>query len=408
MTGPDSGEAPAVHPAARDGAARAHSHDPDEPPRRGRHPVRTSFVVLAVVAVAAAAGMAATGALGGGGGTPAAAPSGPARTVAVKQVTLTRSETVGGTLGYGDASSVRAESGGAGQPAQDTSGSGGTGGGSGTLTWLPGGGEVIERGEAVYSVDQKKTPLLYGSIPLYRSLEAGTKGADVKLLEENLAALGYAGFTVDEEYTSSTADAVKKWQEHLGREKTGKVAPKDAVVASGARRVAEVKAAPGAAASGEILTWTGTERLVTVDLETQYEDLVKEGTKATVKLPDGTQADAVVTSVGNAATAKPAESGGSTTATTLPVRLSVPDQDKLGRYQAAPVNVTLTAESRPNVLAVPVNALVASKGGGYAVQAITPGGAVEYRPVKPGLFAGGLVEISGNGVTEGLKVGIPQ
>ncbi|MFF0445965.1 peptidoglycan-binding protein [Streptomyces sp. NPDC004609] len=378
--------------------------------------MRTLLIVLAVTAVTAGGGVAATGVLGGGGGnTPAAAPSGPARTARVEQTTLTRSETVDGTLGYGDPSPVRAGSGGGGQPdgsdggsgsGGGSSGDGGSGSGGGTLTWLPGEGAVIKRGEPVYSVDENKVPLLYGSTPLYRTLDVGAEGKDVGQLEKNLAALGYTGFTVDREFTSGTADAVRAWQEDLGREETGKVAPGDAVVAPGGRRVSEVTAVRGHAASGEVLSWTGTERIVTVDLEARYEDLVEEGTRATVKLPDDTETGAVVTGVGNAATAKPAEQGGGDTVT-LPITLSVKDQKKLGRYQAAPVDVTLTAESRGNVLAVPVNALVARKGGGYAVQAVTADG-VEYRPVKLGLFADGRVEVSGEGVTEGLKVGIPQ
>ncbi|XVQ07107.1 peptidoglycan-binding protein [Spirillospora sp. CA-255316] len=357
--------------------------------------MRTSLTVLAATAVAAAGGVAATGALGGdGGNTPGAAPSGPARTAEVEQTTLTRSETLDGTLGYGDPHSVQA------------AGGGGPSGG-GTLTWLPGQGSVIKRGETVYCVNADRVPLLYGSIPLYRTLDVGAEGADVEQLEKNLAALGYTGLTVDNKYTSGTVDAVKAWQKDLGRKETGTVAPGDAVVASGARRVAEVKAARGTAASGAILTWTGTQRLVTVDLDTQYEDLVREGTKATVKLPNGTRADATVTHVGDTATTKPAATGGSSGTTTLPVTLSVKDQKKLGRYRAAPVDVSLAAESRKNVLAVPVNALVARKGGGYAVQAVTAGG-VENRPVKLGLFANGMVEISGDGITKGLKVGIPQ
>jgi hypothetical protein len=379
------------------------------PSRRRRHPVRTSLIALVVTTVVAAGGIAATGVLGGGGNTPAAAPSGPASTAEVERNTLTRSETVDGTLGYGDPVSVQAATGGGEQPAGDgaTGGSGDGGDGGGTLTWLPDEGDVIQRGEAVYDVDGEPVPLLYGATPLYRTLDVGSEGPDVKPLERNLAALGYTGFTVDEEYTVATAAAVEEWQEDLGREETGTVAPGDAVVASGARRVAEVTAALAAAASGEVLTWTDTERLVTVDLETQYEDLVTEGASATVTLPDGTQAGATVADIGNAATADPAEgdSGGDTT--TLPVTLSVKDQQQLGRYQAAPVSVTMAAESREDVLAVPVNALVARRGGGYAVQAVTAGG-TENRPVELGLFAGGMVEISGAGITEGLKVAIPQ
>lgn len=413
MTGPDSPDSADVPAATRapggvpdSGGAEGVAAGEAGPPRRRRHPVRTSLIVLAAIALAAAGGFAATGALGSDrkSGAPAA-PSGPARTAQVEQTTLIRSETVAGTLGYGDPISVQAGSGGGEPPAQDGAGTGSSG--SGTLTWLPAEGAVIKRGEAVYRVNENKVPLLYGSTPLYTTLEAGAEGEDVRVLEKNLAALGYSGFTVDREYTSGTAGAVRAWQKDLGREQTGKVAPGDAVVASGARRVAEVKAAAGTAASREILTWTGTERLVTVDLETQYEDLVKQGTKATVKLPDGNEADATVTRTGNAATAKPADGSGSSDTTTLPVELSVTDQKELGRYQAAPVQVTLVAETRRDVLAVPVNALVARRGGGYAVQAVTAEG-VKYRPVKLGLFAGGMVEVSGSGITMGLKVGIPQ
>ncbi|WP_338118266.1 peptidoglycan-binding protein [Streptomyces coryli] len=368
---------------------------PVSPPRRRRHPVRTTLIIATAVALATAGGVAATGALGGEGDEPAAtAPSGPERTAAVERRTLTRSETVDGTLGYGEPDTLQAPGGSR----------------SGTLTQLPGEGDVIKRGESVYSVDQQQVPLLYGGAPLYRALSSGSEGDDVELLEKNLAALGYTGFTVDEEFTAGTAEAVQEWQDDLGREETGKVAPGDAVVASGARRVAEVKALIGAPPSGPVLTWTGTERMVSVDLDTTYEDLVKKGTKATVELPDGNSADAKVTEVGNAATAKPEEGdsgSGSSDEATLPVELSVPDQKKLGRYQAAPVEVTLAADTRKDVLAVPVAALVARKGGGYAVQAVAAG-SVEHRPVEVGLFANGMVEISGDGITEGLKVGIPR
>ncbi|EPH44661.1 peptidoglycan-binding protein [Streptomyces aurantiacus] len=388
------------------------------PSRRRRRPLRTSLIVLAATAVAGAGGIAATGALGGDGAGPAAAdPSGPARTATVEKRTLTRGETVDGTLGYGEASPVRAAgAGGASEPAGEGGASAAPESGNatdsgGTLTWLPAEGQEIERGETVYSTDEKKVPLLYGSTPLYRTLDVGAEGDDVEMLEKNLAALGHTGFTVDEEYTSGTAEAVKDWQEDLGRGETGEVAPGDAVVASGARRVAEVKSSRGDAASGEVLTWTGTARKITVDLEAQYEDLVEEDAKATVALPDGTEAEARVTDVGTAATAKPSEDGGDSQGgadgATLPVELTVKDQKKLGRYQAAPVDVTLAAESREDVLAVPVGALVARKGGGYAVQAVT-GSGVAHRPVELGMFANGMVEVSGDGITEGLKVGVPK
>ena len=54
------------------------------------------------------------------------------------------------------------------------------------------------------------------------------------------------------------------------------------------------------------------------------------------------------------------------------------------------------------MLSVPVTALLATAGGGYAVQEA----AATHRliPVTPGLFAAGYVQISGAGVYSGLQV----
>ncbi|WP_445529401.1 peptidoglycan-binding domain-containing protein [Streptomyces cyslabdanicus] len=397
----------------------APSADP-APRRRRRRPMRTALIVLAALSVAGAAEVAATGALDGGGDDqPSAAPSGPSRTAEVELRTLTRTQTVEGTLGYGTATPVQAPGAASGSPGGDAqggrSGHSADSPGAGIVTALPGEGDTIRRGESVYSVDDQKVPLLYGSIPLYRTLRVGSEGKDVAMLEKNLAELGYTGFTVDNAYTSATAEAVRAWQDDLGREQTGTVAPGEAVVAPGARRVAEVGAAVGTTPTGEILTWSGTERSIGVDLDVRYEDLVDDGTKATVRLPDGTSVEATVTDVGTAATAASDGSGGGrgsggsggSPKATLPVQLSVKNQKKLGRYQAAPVDVTLEAETREDVLAVPVEALTARREDGYAVQAVR-GGQVEYLPVKLGMFANGMVEISGDGITEGLVVGVPQ
>ncbi|MFE0178376.1 peptidoglycan-binding protein [Streptomyces sp. NPDC059002] len=394
----------------------------DEASHRGRRhrPLRTSLVVLAAITVAAAAGIAATGSLGGdGGGSASAAPSGPPATAKVQRTTLTDSETVDGNLGYGDATTVQAPAA-SGSTASGQNGQGGASGAeasSGTITWLPEEGKVVRRGDPVYRVDQRQVPLLYGSFPLYRTLQDGSEGADVTMLEKNLRALGYTGFTADDTYTSDTADAVKEWQDDLNRKQTGTVRPGDAVVADGARRVADLKTTTGAALTGNVLTWTGTERTVGVDLDVQFEDLVEKGTKATVKLPDNSTVQAEVTDIGTPTTPQDnsgdSGSGGdsgndnSNNDVTLPVELTVKDQKGLGRYQAAAVDVTLKAESRKDVLVVPVNALVARRGGGYAVEVVTADG-TKYVPVKLGMFADGKVEVSGTGIKEGTVVGVPK
>lgn len=366
--------------------------------RRRRRPLRMTVIALVVIAVVAAAGAATTGVFGGDdSGSASAAPSAPPNTAKVQRTTLTRTETVDGNLGYGDASEVQAS---------------GAPGASGIVTWVPEDGEVIKRGGTVYKVNEQKIPLLYGSIPFYRTLSKDSEGKDVEILEKNLSALGYGGFTVDDEYTSRTADAVKEWQDDLERKETGKVQPGDALIADGPRRVAEVRTVPGTMLTGTVLTWTGTTRIVSVHLDVQFEDMVEKGTKAKVTLPDDTTVEADVTDVGTASTPEDGGSGnpgtsGSSDEATLPVELRIKNQKALRRYQAAAVDVTLNAETRKSVLAVPVDALVAQRGGGYAVEVVGPNG-VEPRKVKVGMFADSMVEVSGAGITEGLVVGVPK
>ncbi|MFJ8795286.1 peptidoglycan-binding protein [Streptomyces sp. NPDC102462] len=398
---------PETDPAAPLTAAAAEPPAGDDVPARPsprRHrPLRTAALVTVAIAVVAGAGAASAGVLGGdGGGTDSAAPDAPPNTTEVRRTTLTRTETVQGTLGHGDVSAVQAPS--------------GPQGGGGIVTWVPADGDVIKRGDAVYRVAEQQVPLLYGSLPLYRQLAQGTEGADVRQLEKNLAALGYTGFTVDDEYTSGTADAVREWQKDLDRAETGTVRPGDAVIADGARRVAEVRVVPGVPLGGTVLTWTGTERAVSVDLDAQFEDLVHKGTKATVTLPDDTTVQAEVTDIGTPTTGGDAGasgggsgggSGGADKAT-LPVELKVAAQQRLGRYQAASVDVVLKAETHDNVLVVPVNALAVRSGGGYAVDVVAPDGTVDRKPVEVGMFADSMVEISGKGIADGTVVGVPK
>ena len=67
---------------------------------------------------------------------------------------------------------------------------------------------------------------------------------------------------------------------------------------------------------------------------------------------------------------------------------------------SAPVQAAFTARTRKDVLPVPVGALLALSGGGYAVQ--QPGG--RLIGVQTGMIAKGLVEVSGQELREGMKV----
>nr|WP_254716276.1 hypothetical protein [Actinomadura sp. WMMB 499] len=116
----------------------------------------------------AVAGPAATAPGGGAGPAAGTAPAVPA-TAPVRRTTLVETRNVDGVLGHGGARAVG-------------------GGASGTITGLPALGSVLTRGETVYRVDDDPIPLLYGKLPPYRTLSAGTEGRDVLQFERNLRA----------------------------------------------------------------------------------------------------------------------------------------------------------------------------------------------------------------------------
>ena len=345
--------------------------------------LRTVLVIGAAGAVAAAVAGAAVGLGGGAAGTTRG--TGPVlATAPVTRATLTQTQQVNGTLGYGAPVTV-------------------TGAGSGVITWLPAPGTVIGRGQPVYRADNRPVPLFYGRLPLYRPLQAGDTGADVTEVERNLAALGYTGVTVDKYYTAATAAAVWAWQHDNGLTPTGVLTPAEVVLAPGKLRVASLAAHLGDPATGSALTYTGTRRVVQVALDVALQRLARRGAAATVTLPDGSTVGGRVATVGAVATAGTS----ATDPATIAVTVTIAHQAALGRLDLAPVTVKLTSARVKNVLTVPVAALVALAGGGYGVQVAT-GTATRYVPVQLGMFAGGRVQVTGPGLAAGTRVGVPS
>jgi len=342
---------------------------------------------------------------------PAATPGLPPATAKVTRTTLVETKTVSGTLGYGEAVPVGAAQ-------------------AGTLTWIAPVGSTVKRGQPLFKVDQRPVVALYGSLPLYRALRAGVKGTDAKQLEANLARLGYAGFTVDDTYTAATAQAVRSWQADLGLPTTGVVEPGQMVVTPGAVRVAEDTARVGDRLGGErgggtggesVLSYTSTTKAVTVPLEVADRPLAVKGRAVTVTVPGQGPVTGTIAQVGTVATAPdqpgsaPADQTGSAPGASGPtaadariqVTVTIADQKKLGSLDAAPVDVDFASQQRKGILAVPVAALLALPEGGYGVQ-VVQGDATRIVPVKTGMFAGGRVEISGEGIAAGVTVGMPK
>ncbi len=86
------------------------------------------------------------------------------------------------------------------------------------------------------------------------------------------------------------------------------------------------------------------------------------------------------------------------------------DPAATGNLDDLPVNVWITEQSVPNALVVPVQALVALSGGGYAVEVAPAHGPHYLEAVRVGLFddASGNVQVSGTGVHVGQRIVIPN
>jgi peptidoglycan hydrolase-like protein with peptidoglycan-binding domain len=301
------------------------------------------------------------------------------KTTKVSKRDLVQTEQVDGRLGYGDTHTI-------------------AGGPDGVITALPAEGSVIDRGGTLWEVDGAPGPaLLFGDKPMWRRLSSGVdKGEDIRQLEDNLVALGFADpavLTVDDKYTSATATAVKKWQKSRGLDQTGVVETTDVVFATGPVRVADLKAAVGdkGAGSTAVFDATGAEQIVAVKLDTGKASVAKKDDAVTIKLTDGRTINGTVRSVG---TVVHTDSSGNQTSNYLDVVIAIGAGQSAG-LDDAPVTVNFTRSSAKGVLAVPVRALLALAEGGYALERVTATG-TELVSVKLGAFADGYVQVTGN------------
>lgn len=95
---------------------------------------------------------------------------------------------------------------------------------TGTITSLDfSSGAPLAAGDIAYTVDLLPVQVASGSVPMYRPLVEGTRGADVSQLQQLLTSLGYFTGMADGVFGPQTAGAVKEWQRSLGDDPTGGV-----------------------------------------------------------------------------------------------------------------------------------------------------------------------------------------
>ncbi|MGR6999837.1 peptidoglycan-binding domain-containing protein [Yinghuangia aomiensis] len=135
-------------------------------------------------------------------------------TVPVESRVLTNSVVTHGTISFESPMPVNLSG------AVGTASSGGsTGdaeGGPQRVTRAPGVGASVAEGTVFMEVSGRPVFVLRGAVPMYRTLGPGTKGADVKQLNEALKRVGFDPGTSGESFTNGTATALENWYRARG------------------------------------------------------------------------------------------------------------------------------------------------------------------------------------------------
>ncbi len=281
---------------------------------------------------------------------------------------------------------------------------------SGTYTSLPTVGQVVRCGHVLYRVTDKPVVVLCGATPAYRALSQGRTGPDVRELNRNLVALGYATRAEldpsSDYFSSETAYALERLQDKLGVDETGLLALGQAVFLPEPLRITKVLVTLGTTASlsAPVAQATSSRRQVEVALAAAEQAKVKVGDRVLITLPDNQSTPGVLTSIGTAA------SGGSSgSGATIPVDITLKHPQDAGSLDQAPVQLQITTAGVKDALIVPVDALLALAGGGYAVETVEARGRHHLVPVTLGLFddADGLVQVSRSTLAAGQQVVVP-
>ncbi|GIJ54176.1 peptidoglycan-binding protein [Virgisporangium aurantiacum] len=282
----------------------------------------------------------------------------------------------------------------------------------GTVTWLPQPGQVVNRGEPVYAVDNRPVRLFIGDRPAWRALSSGvTAGPDVQAVEANLVALGHAtaaNLTVDATFNQATAAALRRWQRATGQPVTGRLELGAVSFQPGPLRVTTVTAKVGAPAGGSdpLLSGTSNTAAVTLDVPVSRTHLVHPNDAVRVTLPDGKKVTGKVGALSTVASTPPENNMGRQDAASVPATVTLDNPAAAGTLDQAPVQVDITSGTVTGVLAVPVTALVALAGGGYGLY-LVENGTRRLVGVTPGLFSDTLVQVDGPDLREGATVEVP-
>jgi peptidoglycan hydrolase-like protein with peptidoglycan-binding domain len=272
--------------------------------------------------------------------------------------------------------------------------------------------------------------LMFGDVPAWREFQFGmSPGVDVNQLEQNLLALGYGStesLNIDQIFDAETAAAITKMQVDLGIVATGRIAFGDVTFLPGTSVVESSPSFPSLgsaiALGSTLISLTPIERTETqiaqngnismtseslqrveTTIEVADQDLIDIGSEVRIELPDESIVTGAVIEIGSIAVVPQ----GGQNDPYLEVTVAIQGDADLYEWTGAPVTASITKTLAENTLAAPVTSLLALLGGGYALEIIQPN-STRLVPVEAGVYADGWVEVTGQGLEDGVEVVTPQ
>jgi len=277
---------------------------------------------------------------------------------------------------------------------------------SGTVTEVAAEGDVLDHGDIMFRVEGDPVTLFVTDVPFYRTLDLGSTGDDVRVLEASLEEFGFdAGgdLTVDGTFDEATRDALIAWQKSIAAPVDGVLNIGEVMVTEDPIRIAQSHISVGSIVKQgtQIFTPSTSTSVVSVRLPAEDQELLVLGDPVNVIMPNGDDEPATVTSVGTVAI-RSQELG-----TYFEVEITLENQGAATGLDEAPVDVEAINDRAENVLAVPVTALLALAEGGYAVEVDAGNGTTKLVGVEVGMYADGSVEIISDQIDAGTRVVVP-
>lgn len=283
---------------------------------------------------------------------------------------------------------------------------------TGVVSGLPEEGDIPEFGSPLFYVDSEPVFVFKGSLPQYRDFTPGmSSGKDILQLEYALRIsklVDNGELEPNETIGKATWDALDRLYEHFNIDEPDELPIGSVLFVPDSFRVGSVQVVHGQRLTGAetIFERTDIAPSVIVDVDPSRLALFSIGTTAEVTLPTDEVLSATVSSHDSEVQGSFGTDTGAAADVAIRVELEFAHDADFDLPESAPVEIAVTREMHPNVIAVPLVALVALAGGGFAVER-WDGQQSSIVPVQIGTAADGLVEIASGDLAVGDLVTVP-